>query len=286
MGQTAHPLGRTESAMTESKSLKLKLAEVAAWLIFVAIFWTMNTQTMIADKIRYGLPYDLKALIMIEGSSGIAALIMIYYVVVWAERFPFHPQRIVEYILRHLLGSVIFSLGHVGLMALFREMLFDNYIGNFVTDNIFSTLLYEYRKDVGLYLTLLIIITVYRLYRERKQLEAHSKAKNSERMLIKTRTGEKLIERSNIEWLKAAANYVEIHTDTDEYLVRTTMVEMERCLNSSNFARVHKSFIVNLDKINEIIPTESGDFRISLTSKIVIPLSRRYRESLEKVIRI
>lgn len=286
MGYTAHPLGRTENAMTEKKSLKLKLGEMAAWLFLVAIFWTMNTQTMIADKIRDGIPYDLKALYMIEGSSGIAALIMINFVVVWSERFPFHPERVVEYIIRHLLGSVIFSLGHVGLMALFREMLFDNYIGNFVTDNIFSTLLYEYRKDAGLYLTLLIIVTVYRLYREKKQLEAHSKTKNSERMLVKTRSGEKLIEKSSIEWLKAAANYVELHADGTEYLVRTTMTDMERRLTSSNFARVHKSFIVNLDKINEITPTESGDFRISMISKAIIPLSRRYRESLEGIINL
>lgn len=272
--------------MKENKSLKLKITEAGAWVAFAITFWTISTQTMIADKIRNDLPYDLKALYMIEGSSGVAALLMIYFVVSWSGRFPFNPNHITEYILRHLLGSVIFSLGHVGLMALFREMLFNNYIGNFVSDNIFTTLIYEYRKDFSLYVTLVVIIAGYRLYREKKQLESQSNHKNSDRMLIKTRTGEKLIERDDIEWLKAAANYVEIHTDNHEYLVRTTMAEMERRLNSSNFARVHKSFIVNLNKINEITPTESGDFRISLTSKVVIPLSRRYRESLEGLIRI
>lgn len=272
--------------MKQEKSLKIKITEIVAWLLFAAIFWTINTQTMIADHIRNDLPYDLKALIMIEGSSGIAALIMIPFVVTWSSHFPFNSDRLFEYIARHLLGSVIFSLGHVGLMALFRELLFENYINSFISESIMTTLIYEYRKDFGAYITILLIISGYRLYREKKQLEDLTNSKHADRLLVKTRTGEKLIERQDIDWLKASANYVEIHTADREYLVRTTMAEMERRLQGASFARVHKSFIVNLNKINEIIPTESGDFRISMMNKTVIPLSRRYRDRLEDIVSI
>jgi len=265
------------------RSTKVKAAEFFFWISFSAIFWTFNTLTTIADRERQGIEFNHTLLYTTEATSAIAALIMLPFLIRWTSQHPFEPNKTLKFIVRHLLGSIIFTLGHVGLFVTLRELLFNNYVANFVGDSLLSTLLYEYRKDVGLYLIWLIIITIYRQYRER---QAHQLDKNEQRdrLLVRTRNGEKLIKHNNIVWLKAAANYVEIHTEEQMYLIRATMTQMEKKLGHEHFARSHKSFIVQIDMINEIAPTESGDYRITTKSGAVIPLSRRYRGRIETVI--
>ena len=59
------------------------------------------------------------------------------------------------------------------------------------------------------------------------------------------------------------------------------MSELEAKLDQEKFARVHRSYIVNLDRIGEIEPTESGDFRIHMRDGSAIRFSRRYRSLLK-----
>jgi hypothetical protein len=187
-------------------------------------------------------------------------------------------------------GSLIYGLAHVGVMFLLRTIGLD-FIGQVhATPEGFNTYaLYEIRKIFPMYVAFIFGITAYRYYWSNIVNRNKTKAK-SDKLLVKTHKGEELITRSKIDWLKAAANYVELHVGEREYLVRTTLSKLNAKLSDGtdnntggHFVRVHKSFIVNLDRIAEITPTESGDFRIKLTTGADIPLSRRYRENLDTV---
>ena len=91
----------------------------------------------------------------------------------------------------------------------------------------------------------------------------------------------KVIDLEDVDWLGAADNYVTIHAGGREYLVRDTIAAVERRLDPSQFARVHRSTIVRIDRIAELIPDLHGDFRIRLKNGAELALSRTYRARVE-----
>jgi two-component system LytT family response regulator len=80
--------------------------------------------------------------------------------------------------------------------------------------------------------------------------------------------------------LEAAGNYVCVHIGKENHIVRDSLTHLESCLDPDTFARIHRSTVVNLNRIRELRPHWHGDYRIILKSGQVLPLSRRYRESL------
>jgi two-component system, LytTR family, response regulator len=89
-----------------------------------------------------------------------------------------------------------------------------------------------------------------------------------------------LLKADEIEWVQASANYVEVHARGRSYLLRVTMNELERKLDRPRFVRIHRSIIVNADRIQEIRPYSHGDFEVWLANGAALPLSRRYRARL------
>lgn len=92
----------------------------------------------------------------------------------------------------------------------------------------------------------------------------------------------KVIDLADVDWLGAADNYVTIHAGPREYLVRDTIAAVERRLDPAQFVRVHRSTIVRLDRIAELVPDLHGDFRIRLKSGADLALSRTYRSRVEE----
>ena len=84
-------------------------------------------------------------------------------------------------------------------------------------------------------------------------------------------------------WAKAASNYVEVVTPAKTYLARMTLTELGRLLEAAGgrHARVHRSHIVNLDMVKEIVPTGEGDVVLRLETGDEVSGSRRYRKAFE-----
>ena len=93
-----------------------------------------------------------------------------------------------------------------------------------------------------------------------------------------------LINASDIHWIEAAGNYVYIHTDDARYLHRQPIGSLCDELDPTQFARVHRSSIVNLSYIRHISPWAGGDYHIRMKSGAELRLSRHYRESFERVL--
>src|SRR5438874_3444492 len=69
-----------------------------------------------------------------------------------------------------------------------------------------------------------------------------------------------LVRAGEVEWIESCANYARLHVGNSSYLVRMTMAELERTLDPSHFARIHRSTIVRIDCIETIVPVLHGDF--------------------------
>ncbi len=103
------------------------------------------------------------------------------------------------------------------------------------------------------------------------------------RKRIAVRAGENvlLLRVDQIDWIEAADNYANLHVGPDKYLVRETMNSLEHSLDPAAFIRVHRSAIVNIDRIKALQPWFRGDYRIVLNTGEHITLSRSYRQNLQ-----
>jgi two-component system, LytTR family, response regulator len=100
-----------------------------------------------------------------------------------------------------------------------------------------------------------------------------------ERLVINNR----VVRVDEIDWIEAQGKYSSVHTRQDAYLVREGMSSFESELDSKQFVRIHKSTIVNVDRIEHIQPMFHGDYRIILRDGTVLTVSRRYRQKLDEI---
>jgi two-component system LytT family response regulator len=90
-----------------------------------------------------------------------------------------------------------------------------------------------------------------------------------------------LVKIEMIDWIESSANYVKLHIEDEVYLFRETMSGMEQRLNPTHFTRIHRSTIVNLDRIKEFQPWSHGDYIVILKDGQKLKMSRNYGEILK-----
>jgi two-component system, LytTR family, response regulator len=102
------------------------------------------------------------------------------------------------------------------------------------------------------------------------------------RFAVKHHRGMRLVRVRDIDYIQASGNYAEIHAAGGTHLVRMTMQELEQRLDPSMFVRIHRSTIVQIDRIRNIEAASHGDFDLSLQDGTVLRLSRNYRGRLQR----
>jgi two-component system LytT family response regulator len=102
-----------------------------------------------------------------------------------------------------------------------------------------------------------------------------------ERLVIKSGGRVTLLRAADIEWIDADGDYVRIHVGKSWHLLRETMKHLEAQLDPARFVRIHRSTIVNLERIRELQPFFRGEYVVVLHSGVTLKLSRGYREHLE-----
>ncbi len=100
---------------------------------------------------------------------------------------------------------------------------------------------------------------------------------------LAVRTGENVIlmRTEQIDWVEAADNYVYLHCGSETHVLRETMNSLERTLDPNIFLRIHRSAIVNLDRVKALQPWFRGDYRVLLSTGAQLTLSRSYRQNLQ-----
>lgn len=106
----------------------------------------------------------------------------------------------------------------------------------------------------------------------------------SERILIKERDSVFFVKTENIDWVEAAKDYVVIHIGQKKHLLRESMTRMEKRLNPNMFVRIHRSSIVNIERIKELKSYFHGDYIVYLKDGSELKLSRRYWGRVEEVL--
>lgn len=86
------------------------------------------------------------------------------------------------------------------------------------------------------------------------------------------------VDVDDISYVDAAGDYMCIHTPNKTHILRATMKAMSKRLNPENFQRVHRSTIVNLDKVRELHPHTNGEYFLILENDEEVKVSRSYKE--------
>ncbi len=114
--------------------------------------------------------------------------------------------------------------------------------------------------------------------------EAHTVPadRKSDRMVVKSGGRLFFLRADEIDWVEAAGNYVRVHVGTESHLLRDTMNAIEARLNSEIFFRIHRSRIVNIERVKELQPWFNGEYVVILRNGTKLTLSRGYREKLQE----
>jgi two-component system, LytTR family, response regulator len=112
-------------------------------------------------------------------------------------------------------------------------------------------------------------------------LQAKDQPKKMQRLAIKSAGEVMFLRTSEIDWIEAADYYACLHVGAKSHLLRRSMSELERDLNPETFCRVHRSTIVNLDRVRSLMTGEDGESEILLQNGTTLRMSRSYRKQLQ-----
>lgn len=110
--------------------------------------------------------------------------------------------------------------------------------------------------------------------------EIKPEQKYLKRIPVKQNRGTTLVLTEEIDWIAAAGHYLELHTGRQTYLIREKISDFETKLDPDNFVRIHRSIIINIDRIKSLHPLFNGDHLIVLQDGTELNLSRTYHEKL------
>ena len=269
------------------------LVEPALWALFFCGQAALNSVTVWLDIDRVGLRFATWEPVVWEWSSNLVLLALVPAVIAFERRYPLTWATWRAHWPRHLLASVAFSVVHVLAMVGLRKLAYAAQGSFYDFGNWPLELFYEYLKDARSYVGILVIVALYRLLLLRLQGEASlldapdngppvEPIERPERFLVRNLGKEFLLPAAEVEWLQAWGNYVNLRVRGHDYPLRSTMAAVEIRLDPARFVRVHRSYMVNLDYLQQIEPLDSGDARARMRDGGVVPVSRRYRDILRK----
>ena len=117
------------------------------------------------------------------------------------------------------------------------------------------------------------------------RLLEQQEVKRTPRFVVKSGARIQLVEERDIDWISAAGDYAELHVNGAVHLLRETMGALEAKLDSSHFARIHRSKIVNLSRILELRSVDNGEYIVKLRDRTQHRSSRTYAHTLENWLR-
>ena len=267
--------------------------EVGFWVAQYLVSALANSITVNMDVRRLHLGFSAWQPAVWETSSALVALALVPAVAWFTRRFPLRFEDWRRLLALHLLGSLAWSILHVAGMVALRKAAYASVGDSYDFTPWWWEFGYEDLKDVRSYAGVVLTIEAYRLALRRLQGEAMllslpdegppvEPVDRPERFLVRKLGREFLVAASDIEWLQASGNYVNLRVRGHDYPLRSTIGGIEEKLDPARFVRVHRSHIVNLDQIASIEPLDTGDARVHMKDGSNLPCSRTYRGGLKQ----
>lgn len=114
--------------------------------------------------------------------------------------------------------------------------------------------------------------------------DLHGAPKYLERLVVKSSGRVFFMKVNEVDWIEAAGNYVNIHAANETHLLRETMNGIEMHLDPKRFVRIHRSTLVNIERIKELSPLFHGDYVVTLMNGTRLTMSRSYRSKLSGLV--
>ena len=114
--------------------------------------------------------------------------------------------------------------------------------------------------------------------------ELRALRRRNARLAVKTGGRVLFLRAEEIDWVEAAGNYVRLHVGAESHLYRESMKNMETRLDGETFVRIHRSSIVNVDRIRELQPWFHGEYVVILQDGTRLMASRVFSDRLDRLI--
>ena len=111
-----------------------------------------------------------------------------------------------------------------------------------------------------------------------------SKGPAVDRLPIKVNGRIMVIRVADIDWIEADGDYVSVHVGGKTWLMRETIAAVELRLALSGFVRIHRSTLVNAERVKELQPQDKGEYTVILNDGTELKLTRNYRTSVERLV--
>ena len=121
------------------------------------------------------------------------------------------------------------------------------------------------------------------LHRAKERLGHRGTVETSQpkRLAVKTPGRLLFVNVADVDWVEAANYYACLHVGKETHIIRRTLAELEGDLGEEAFIRIHRSIIVNVDRIQGLELQSGGEYEVVLKSKVRLRLSRRFRKRLQ-----
>lgn len=262
---------------------------------YLSINAVVNATTVIMDARRGGeLPFELWAPFVWEFSSAVTIFGLIWPIAWLTLKRPFDWSRVGFSVLMYALAALTFSIAHVSIMIAIREVVYSLLGSSYDFGPILLGFVYEFRKDLLTFILILIVVFAYRFIVSRLMGEANLLAEGEEpasdtpvvasldRLLVKKLGKEFIVKLEDVEWMESSGNYVNLHVKERIYPIRKTLHALTQEIADKGFCRIHRSHAINLDSVDSIEPSPSGDAEVTLSSGKVLNISRRYKDELKQ----
>lgn len=111
--------------------------------------------------------------------------------------------------------------------------------------------------------------------------EGEELVEQPDRLAIKDGSSITFVPVRDIDWIDAAGDYMCVHVQGATHIMRTTMKELEAKLDPSIFQRVHRSTIVNLERVEKVSSHINGEFHLTLSCGTSLKMSRSYKDKVK-----
>ncbi|WP_170948913.1 LytTR family DNA-binding domain-containing protein [Arsukibacterium tuosuense] len=234
-----------------------------------------------------------------EISSALSVLLILPGLIWLSEQYPLRIQGIRQQMLRHLLASFMFCALHLVLMVTMRSFAYQLAGEDYRFDWSTSNLLYEYAKDVRLYLFFIILFEAYRFVIRRWRGEASKLADAPDlpdttdvtepyltQVLVKMLNQEFLIKLSQVDYIKTAGNYQDLYVKGRAYPFRITQSSLLSQLTPTDFVKINRGEIVNINAVTRFNKLNSNDARLILQDGTELSVHKNYIENIPAKLRV
>jgi two-component system LytT family response regulator len=116
------------------------------------------------------------------------------------------------------------------------------------------------------------------------RLMAHLEGESRDRILLKSSGEIIFLKTGEIDWIEAEGDYVKFHVGGRSHLMRGTMAALEERLDPARFIRIHRSTIVNADRLRKLSPSFEGEYAVVLQDGTKLRLSRGYQDRIKALL--